>query len=242
MLGRQLEARLTWLGYITLTLGAGIASTEGELLGSDISGIGLSGILFGFFGYLLVRGWWDPVFAKVISKRTTWLMLGWLIVCIVLTRLEVLRVGNFAHAAGLVWGSVAGILPKFRQAWLRWSVPLILLLPLLIWFIYAPWTKSWLSKKAYDLHDERKVTEAMVYYDRILERYPDDEFAQVNSGILRRYMVEKEVHTAIVGKQYHEAAQLCRQMLRKDSSDSYASSMLKIAVADSLYQATWHRP
>jgi membrane associated rhomboid family serine protease len=71
-------------------------------------GHGLSGIGYGLFGMLWVLGRVDPRFRDTVDHSVVELMLGWLLVCIVLTMADVWHVGNVGHCAGCLLGALLG--------------------------------------------------------------------------------------------------------------------------------------
>lgn len=71
-------------------------------------GHGLSGIGYGLFGMLWALGRCDSRFRDMVDHSVVELMLGWLLVCIVLTMAEVWHVGNVGHCAGCLLGALLG--------------------------------------------------------------------------------------------------------------------------------------
>jgi membrane associated rhomboid family serine protease len=71
-------------------------------------GIGLSGIVYGLFGLLWVLSQTDPRFCDVVDHGVIELMVGWFILCIVLTVAEVWSIALVAHTAGCILGALLG--------------------------------------------------------------------------------------------------------------------------------------
>lgn len=77
---------------------------------------GMSGVLYGLFGYLWMKSRFDPELGLYVSSDTVFLMLGWFVLCL----LGVLGpIANVAHAAGLAVGIIVGILPHLSRRWRR---------------------------------------------------------------------------------------------------------------------------
>ena len=134
-----------WLGpFRTLLLLAGLAfvsSLSQYAFTTTPHGIvGLSGVVYGLFGFLLVGRRYRSEFAWVCNESTIRLLLAWLVVCIPLTHLGIMRVANVAHFAGLGFG-ILYALPLFdrprRFAWL--AAGSLASLVVLSTLIYAPW-------------------------------------------------------------------------------------------------------
>ncbi len=87
--------------------------------------VGLSGIVYGLFGLLLIgrRRW--PELMIVCDPQTSQFLLFWLVLCIGLTHLDLWPVANTAHVAGLAFGLLYGqaIFPASgRGPWIAGSV------------------------------------------------------------------------------------------------------------------------
>ena len=84
--------------------------------------VGLSGIVYGLFGVLLVgRRRWRELDA-VCDANTVQLLLAWLVFCIFLTHFGVLPVANVAHGGGLLFGGLYGLAAFDADRRLRWTV------------------------------------------------------------------------------------------------------------------------
>jgi membrane associated rhomboid family serine protease len=73
------------------------------------SGIGLSGIVYGLFGMLVVLERRDPRFAGAMDTRTIWILVGWFFFCIVMTVLDLMAIANAAHGFGALLGYLLGL-------------------------------------------------------------------------------------------------------------------------------------
>jgi GlpG protein len=87
---------------VTALLAAASAAAEFALFQG---GIGLSGVVYGFFGILWVLSARDNRFAGTINQQLVILFVGWFFLCIVLTYLNLMPIANAAHAAGALVGA-----------------------------------------------------------------------------------------------------------------------------------------
>ena len=71
-------------------------------------GIGLSGVVYGFWGMLWVLQRNDPRFIGAVDDRTSQTMIVWFFACIILTHLGILPVANIEHGAGAITGALLG--------------------------------------------------------------------------------------------------------------------------------------
>ncbi|MCX7425857.1 MAG: rhomboid family intramembrane serine protease [Planctomycetia bacterium] len=86
--------------------------------------VGLSGVIYGLFGVLLVGRRWESPLGAVCDDQTVKLLIGWFFLCIALTYLEILPVANIAHGAGFLFGVVYGLAifdARRRVGWLALS-------------------------------------------------------------------------------------------------------------------------
>lgn len=80
---------------------------------------GLSGVVYGLFGYVWIRGRYDPAFPMALPKTTVMWMLAWYILCF--ADFLNMPVANWGHTGGLVVGTFWGFLASghIRRRWLR---------------------------------------------------------------------------------------------------------------------------
>jgi GlpG protein len=67
---------------------------------------GMSGVLYGLFGYVWMQARFNRKYAYFIDEPTTWLMMIWFVLC---TTGLIGPVANVAHAAGLMMGLMMGL-------------------------------------------------------------------------------------------------------------------------------------
>ena len=110
ILGGLLEpaiGRLNWIGFFLI---AAFVSSGAQFSISGSTGIGASGVVYAMFGFMWIGRKRYPSFQRIVTKQNIRLFLGWLIFCIIATRLNIFRVGNTAHVAGLLFGVGAAFL------------------------------------------------------------------------------------------------------------------------------------
>ncbi|MBI3468016.1 MAG: rhomboid family intramembrane serine protease, partial [Planctomycetes bacterium] len=99
---------------IILLLAVGSAMAEYSVAAG---GVGLSGVGYGFFGFLWVLCRRDPRFDGTIDHRTIQLFIGWFFLCVILTASGAWHVGNVAHGSGGLLGALLGfaVVPRSRH-------------------------------------------------------------------------------------------------------------------------------
>jgi rhomboid protease GluP len=116
ILGGLLEpaiGRLNWIGFFLI---AAIVSSGAQFAMSGSTGIGASGVVYAMFGFMWIGRERYPSFQRIVTKQNIRLFLGWLIFCIIATRMNIFRVGNTAHVAGLLFGVGAAFLVLRNKA------------------------------------------------------------------------------------------------------------------------------
>jgi len=104
-LGSAIEKVAGTASFLELVLVSGVVSNFGQFaLASPFFG-GMSGVVYGLFGYVWMRSKFDPASGLRVDSNTVMWMIGWFVVC--LTGV-IGPVANFAHGVGLAVGMVWG--------------------------------------------------------------------------------------------------------------------------------------
>jgi GlpG protein len=110
--GSMIEVRQGMLKLALLVVVLGVASNLGQYLigGPDFGG--MSGVLYGLFGYIWLRGQCDPASGLALAPTTVSVMMIWFFLCLFGI---IGSVANGTHAVGLVLGVVWGAAPMARK-------------------------------------------------------------------------------------------------------------------------------
>ena len=142
--GAMLEPTMGRGKYIVFILAAAFVSSGAQLAFSSETGIGFSGVVYAMFGYGLAARHAEPSYRHMLDSNTIKWLLGWLVLCIVLTFIEVWNVGNYAHVGGFLFGYFIGnafIAKKFVPANIFGLVLLVFISVLSLF--YVPWSDTW---------------------------------------------------------------------------------------------------
>lgn len=142
--GAVLEPTMGRGKYFIFILTAAAVSSGAQLAFSDQTGIGFSGVVYAMFGYGLAARNAEPRYRRMLDSNTIKWLLGWLVLCIVLTFIEVWKVGNYAHVAGFLFGYFTGnafIARTFVPANI-FGLALLVIISVLSLF-YVPWSDAW---------------------------------------------------------------------------------------------------
>lgn len=105
-LGSLIERKhssLYLLGFVFVT---GVLSNIAQVLALSPNFGGMSGVIYALFGFLWIRGRFDPTYGIALQKQTVILMIGWFVLCWA----GIFNIANMAHTAGLVLGMIWGYL------------------------------------------------------------------------------------------------------------------------------------
>jgi GlpG protein len=111
-LGAMIEKRQGMLKLALLVVVLAIASNLGQYWVDGPFFGGMSGVVYGLFGYVWLRGHCDPASGLALSPTTVWMMLVWYFLCLFNL---IGHVANAAHSVGLVVGVLLGGAPMARK-------------------------------------------------------------------------------------------------------------------------------
>ena len=176
--GRPLERWAGTLKWLAFVLCAAMVSSTAQLLITDDTGVGASGIVYALFGLLWRGRHTIPEAGTVLDKNTVVLFFVWLVGAAVATQLDAVNIGNAAHAAGLLFGIVVAewrvrrVHPKMAAAG-----TMVLGALALIGMRANPWSRRWLEHVAVRTHRAHAYDAAAWAYERGLARGSDSTWA-----------------------------------------------------------------
>lgn len=185
-LGQAVEVRHGGGPLLGLTLLTGVAGSAAELAGAELTypgSVGLSGAVFGlfFFGHFALRPLGGP-FAQLFSKQNAMVFLGFFVLGIVLTKLDLFPIANLAHFMGGASGALVGIAVGGRGATRRASGAAVVVLAVLLSLAaYRPsWLARWHYWRASELFDARQFADAALEFRWVAEAHPEHLPAKAN--------------------------------------------------------------
>ena len=106
-----MEQLLGKVHLILFMLIVGIISNFTQFLVNGPNFVGMSGVLYGLFGYIWIRSKNEPGSQFFIDQTNVIILMGWLVICF----LGIIpNIANYAHAGGLVAGGAWGWLAARR--------------------------------------------------------------------------------------------------------------------------------
>jgi GlpG protein len=109
-LGSMIEARLSSLYLAAMVIIIAILSNTAQMIISGPYFGGMSGVVYGLFGYIWIRGKFDPFCGLFLHKTIVTMMLIWFFACY----LVIPHVANTVHGVGLLIGMVWGFIDAKR--------------------------------------------------------------------------------------------------------------------------------
>jgi GlpG protein len=115
-LGAMIETRRGSFRLLGIVLVSAVLSNFAQYLWDGPMFGGASGIDYALFGYIWIKGRYQPQLGMGLSRETIWIMFGWLVLC--MTGL-LGPVANAAHLIGLLVGSAIAYVPYLFRRVLR---------------------------------------------------------------------------------------------------------------------------
>jgi len=126
--GAALEARFGPWRYLGLIVLLGYVSMLPQFIVTNYNQlpvvpiVGLSGILYGLLGMLIIGRRRHPDLNAVCDSGTIQFLLFWLVLCVLLTQANLLPVANIAHGSGLLFGVVYGLVVFDKGRRTHWGL------------------------------------------------------------------------------------------------------------------------
>jgi GlpG protein len=114
--GSMIEARQGTLKLLLMVVVIGVGSNVGQAWMSGPQFGGFSGVLYGLFGFIWMRGKFDPASGLRLSPANIVAMVGWFFLCFFGV---IGNIANGAHGFGLVMGMLWGAAPPLAKKLLK---------------------------------------------------------------------------------------------------------------------------
>jgi Uncharacterized membrane protein (homolog of Drosophila rhomboid) len=197
LLGTRMEQVVGSFRYLAFVLLSAVVSSSAQLAFSESTGIGISGVLYAIFGFCLFARERHLVLREILTDSTIKTLLFWLVLCVVLTQLNLLNVANAAHVGGLVFGSAVAYGFALREKrWWAQAATVALIGLAAVPAVWMPWSSDWLAVRAHQAHTADRYTEAEMYYTKFLEKNPNSAQAYLGRGLARLAQNQNEAGEA----------------------------------------------
>lgn len=117
-LGSMIESRKGTLTLLLMVVVIGVGSNLAQDWVSGAAFGGMSGVVYGLFGYIWMRGKFDPASGLHLHPTNVIIMVGWFFLC--LFQLPFMpRIANTVHGVGLAMGMIWGAAPPLAKKLLK---------------------------------------------------------------------------------------------------------------------------
>lgn len=115
-LGEIIERRFGWRWFLGLVTMLAVVSNLAQFYTAGPGFGGLSGVLYGLFGYFWIGSKFNPHFGFQINPSAVKILLGWFVLCWFnfFGLLGNIQIANMAHTGGLLTGMVLGYLQSLK--------------------------------------------------------------------------------------------------------------------------------
>jgi GlpG protein len=116
-LGTLIERQMGSRWFVLLVLAIALPSNFAQYLCGPTGGVfgGMSGVVFGLFGYAWIRGRLDPTCGLYLRPDVVFWIMAWFGLCALGGTFNVGNVANWAHGGGLAAGVAIGYLAYRRK-------------------------------------------------------------------------------------------------------------------------------
>jgi GlpG protein len=116
-LGAAIERKRGAMRFLGIVLTSSLLANVAQFYWAGPYFGGMSGVVYGLFGYVWMKSKFEPHSGFVISQQTVMIMIAWLVICMVGV---IGNVANAAHVSGLVTGMALAHAPT---SWRRFRRP-----------------------------------------------------------------------------------------------------------------------
>ena len=153
--GTLLEPAMGRVRFLAFVAGAAAAGSASELIATGQTGIGFSGVVYAMFGYMLLARRVVPAYRTLVSQQTVLWLVGWLLLCMVLTATGTWNVANAAHVGGFAFGCcVAGVFQLRERVALYGAGLAALAAAAVLSVAYMPWSPAWRDRAFVDAYHQ----------------------------------------------------------------------------------------
>jgi membrane associated rhomboid family serine protease len=223
--GAFIERRIGALRLISLMVISCVIPSLGQLAITSEPGIGLSGVNYALFGYILIRSKKGVAFKLKGQYIFLTFMLGVLAYCNYYNFFVENVFRTEAMTIGLLLGLLLGKIrygKKINRIIIVSSLSLIAISTL----FYAPWSYEWQLYKGVEFHESRDLVNAKKHYLLVLKMDPGNKTAKDNLQLLDIEKLEKKAYDAHVGKNYELARKYYLQILKEKPDNVWARENL----------------
>jgi membrane associated rhomboid family serine protease len=219
--GYFIEKRIGFIKFSMMVIVGSIIPSIIQLNLANEPGIGLSGVNFTLFGYILAKSFFYENFkVKYIGIYLT-IMISIIVSCNIYN----LYVDDVYRTEAMAFGLILGLIIGFTSGWKKWlQYPMLFIIMSISIFtlFYAPWSAEWLVYKGVVAHESKKYKIAKTYYLKALNLDSKNKQAIENLELLKLDDLKWKAYKAHIKEDYLKAKEYYREILKIDPKDEWA--------------------
>jgi GlpG protein len=227
ILGTIVERRSGSLHLFLFGLIASTITSCFQLALSNDAGLGLSGVNFALFGFVLARYFTDEKYKNVQIGAISALLSTILVLCIYLNLYQSWNFGLASMYSGFLWGVIIG---ATRHPIVKYfSYPLIfsIIIFCTVSLFYAPWAAEWQFSQGVLAHERGYKTAAIRNYTECIKIDPAHTLAKDNLRLIRIDELSVQAYNAHRKGDLSRARELYLEILKKDPKNAWAKANLQ---------------
>ena len=226
-LGSFIEQRIGPYNLFILGLFASTVTSCIQLTLSDDAGLGLAGVNFSLFGFILARQLIDRRFRSKSSRYMTPIMVSLFFIQLYLNIFHNWNFGLAAILGGFIWGALVANLKRKNR--IHIFLPLIITINTLsvITLFWAPWSSEWNCAKGITSHENEDLISAKTYYEKALQIDSKNGLAKKNLSLIEVSILTDEAYDLHLKGNYAAARSKYEEILNLDPQNQWAKDNLK---------------
>lgn len=219
--GYFIERRIGFIKFSFIVILACIIPSIIQLNLTNQPGIGLSGVNFTLFGYIISKS------IKNKEFRLKWISVYLTIMVLIVLYFNIYNIytENVYRTEAMSFGFLFGLLLGFlsnRKIWVQSLVLFNIIFFAVSTLWYAPWSTEWQVYKGVEAHKTKQYKSAKKRYDKALKLDPNNKQALKNLELLKLDKLKLKAYKAHMKEDYQEAKEIYEEILEISPNDKWA--------------------
>jgi GlpG protein len=224
--GAFIERRIGFIHYMLFGLFTSIITSEWQLALSTDPGIGLSGVVYAFLGYIFIRSFEEPEFKLKYRKYIYPITFIILIICYAINIIHHGIIATEAMVSGFITGTIVAYVIRHLSSVKYYIIFTLLMGVCSITIFYAPWSSEWYLARGLHYHDVKKYDLAKENYQKAIELLPENVLAKENLKIMEVDNLSDRAYHFHALKKYNTARKIYKKILKIDPTNEWAKEGL----------------
>lgn len=222
LLGAFVERRIGQFHYVLFGLFSSIITSVWQLTLSTDAGIGLSGVIFALWGYILIRSFENHEFKLKGHKIIYSFMIITLISSYVINYLFDGIIATETMVSGFISGVLVAFTIRIFNKKVYFSILLSILLICFSTVFYSPWSSEWNLAKGIEYHNIKQYKLAERHYTKALSILPKNKLAKENLKVMKIDRLSDKAYHFHSLKKYNTARKIYKKIIELDPKNEWA--------------------